>query len=94
MKRMRLIVSGRVQGVGYRASVRRRITPLGVTGFIRNLPDGTVEIVCEGDSHTLKEIIEIAKEGSLWSSTKAIDKTYAEPTGEFLSFDQLRTPPA
>lgn len=47
-KRWQLLISGRVQGVYYRASTEQKASSLGLTGFARNLPDGRVEIIAEG----------------------------------------------
>lgn len=87
MKRLHAHVSGRVQGVGYRAAVRKRVVLVdGVTGFIRNLPDGRVEIVAEGTEAQLKEVLSLAEEGSFWSSVDSISISYSEYTGEFREF--------
>jgi acylphosphatase len=53
--RKRLIVSGQVQDVGYMALVKRIARRLGIFGFIRNLPDGTVEVVCEGAIQAMQQ---------------------------------------
>ena len=54
MKRVHLIISGRVQGVFYRAAVRDIAAGYSITGFVRNLPDGTVEVVAEGPEPELR----------------------------------------
>ncbi|MFC2175006.1 acylphosphatase [archaeon] len=54
MKRVRIIISGRVQGVFYRAAVCDAAKNFDVTGFVKNLPDGTVEVVAEGEESELK----------------------------------------
>jgi len=56
MTARRWIVRGRVQGVGFRWSVRRRAEALGLVGFARNLPDGAVEVVARGEPHVLDEL--------------------------------------
>lgn len=50
------LVSGRVQGVYYRASARREAEALGLTGWVRNLPDGRVELVAMGSEHALRQL--------------------------------------
>lgn len=86
MKRLRAIVHGRVQGVGYRAAVHRRIAPIDVTGYVKNQPDGTVLIVAEGDQSTLEDVIDIAKSGSNWCSVSDIEISYESFEGNFPDF--------
>ncbi|MFH1143268.1 MAG: acylphosphatase [Candidatus Eisenbacteria bacterium] len=57
MRQFRAIVSGRVQGVCFRAETVLTARGLGLRGFARNLPDGTVEVVAAGPEDTLKELI-------------------------------------
>lgn len=63
MKKVRTIVAGRVQGVWYRARTRDKAVGLGVTGFVRNLPDGTVEIVAQGDDNQVDALMDWARQG-------------------------------
>jgi len=63
MKKVRAIVSGRVQGVWYRAHTRNKAAELGVAGFVRNLPDGTVEIVAQGDGVQVDGLMDWARLG-------------------------------
>ncbi|MGD9807614.1 MAG: acylphosphatase [Deferribacterales bacterium] len=86
MRRLHAVVHGRVQGVGYRASVNSRISKLDVTGYVKNLPDGTVEIVAEGADSVLADVLLIAEEGSLYSSVKKIDTTYCLAEGTYGGF--------
>jgi acylphosphatase len=53
---VRCLVSGRVQGVFYRASTQRKAEALGLTGWVRNLPDGRVEVLASGPEDALKEL--------------------------------------
>jgi acylphosphatase len=53
---LRCLVSGRVQGVYYRAATQRRAQTLGLTGWVRNLPDGCVELIAMGAEHALREL--------------------------------------
>lgn len=69
---MRCIISGKVQAVAYRAYVEVSATELGVVGYSRNLEDGTVEVVAQGDPTTLKEFVEHLHEGSLLSEVEAV----------------------
>lgn len=86
MRRLHALVHGRVQGVGYRASVNSRISKLDVTGYVKNLPDGTVEIVAEGADSALSDVLLIAHEGSLYSSVNKVDTTYCIADGSFEKF--------
>ncbi|HUK13016.1 MAG TPA: acylphosphatase [Thermoanaerobaculaceae bacterium] len=61
MAAKRFVVKGRVQGVGYRYFVVREADALGVSGFVRNLPDGQVEVVAAGEAALID-----ALEGRLW----------------------------
>ena len=58
MKRVRAIVSGRVQGVWYRAHTQEKAQEMGVVGYVRNCADGTVEIVAEGEEHRVEALLE------------------------------------
>ncbi len=63
MRRVRLRVSGRVQGVFFRDSVRGEAAARGVAGWVRNCPDGTVEAVFEGPPDAIDELIELCGRG-------------------------------
>jgi acylphosphatase len=64
MKRVRLIVSGLVQGVGFRHHTRRKAGEFGITGWARNLAEGSVEIEAQGNEVALKRFIEWAHAGA------------------------------
>ncbi len=63
MEARRVLVSGRVQGVGFRAFVARRARELGVSGFVRNLDDGRVEAVCAGEAAQVQALTEACRAG-------------------------------
>lgn len=63
MKRVHLFVSGRVQGVFFRAHTRDLAQRLELLGFVRNLPDGRVEVVAEGPAEKLQELIDFCHHG-------------------------------
>lgn len=73
MTEMRAIVSGKVQGVAYRAYIQDAAMKLGLAGYISNLSDGTVEIVAQGEQATLKDLVEYINEGSLLSKVQGVD---------------------
>ncbi len=60
--RVRIRFYGRVQGINFRHFVRTRADPLGVGGYVRNLPDGTVEAEFEGEARAVEELIRAAQE--------------------------------
>lgn len=63
MKCSHLIVSGRVQGVFFRANVRSKANELGLKGYAKNLENGDVEVVAEGEEPNIKELIDYIKSG-------------------------------
>ena len=73
----RFLISGRVQGVGFRFFVEARATTEGVHGWVRNLPDGRVETVLEGDETSVDRV-----EAALWRgpSGAVVDNVIVEPT--------------
>ena len=75
------LVGGRVQGVFYRATVARRARELEITGYAKNLPDGTVEVLAIGDASVVEGFVEWLWTGSTASkvtSVKATDVTLPE----------------
>jgi len=63
MKRLRIIVSGRVQAVGFRWATQKTARQLGINGYVRNLPNGDVEIVIEGDDIAIDRMLSWARQG-------------------------------
>ncbi len=72
MIEMQAIVSGKVQKVAYRTYVQNSADELGLVGYVENHPDGTVEVVAQGDPTTLKDFVEYLHEGSLLSVVEAV----------------------
>lgn len=85
-KRVHLLVSGRVQGVSFRAYTMREATSPGLKGWVRNLPDGTVEILAEGPFQKLEQLILWAHRGPSLARVDHVQANYQEPTGEFAGF--------
>jgi acylphosphatase len=85
--RLSAIVHGRVQGVFFRDFTRRQAWELGVTGFVRNLPDGTVEAVAEGRHDVLQQLLERLRMGPSGARVDKVDFSWSEHTGEFDSFE-------
>jgi len=86
MKRVHLFVSGRVQGVFFRAHTRDLAQKLGLSGFVRNLPDGGVEVVAEGPEEKLQELIQFCHHGPPLAHVTNVEIRWEEPTGEFRGF--------
>lgn len=72
MTEIRCIVSGKVQGVLFRNYVQDSATELGLTGWVKNLNDGTVEVLAQGLPDTLKEFVEYLHEGSSLSNVQSV----------------------
>ncbi|MEN3009795.1 MAG: acylphosphatase, partial [Candidatus Bipolaricaulaceae bacterium] len=79
-------VSGRVQGVFFRAHPRDLAQGLGLTGFVRYLPDGRVVVVAEGPEEKLRELIAFCHHGPPLAHVTGVELRWEEPTGEFRSF--------
>lgn len=79
--RYRIVVRGDVQGVGYRASCRRVAEQLGVAGTVRNLPDGSVEVIAEGDAAAVDRLVEWCREGPAYGRVTATVVDPEEPAG-------------
>jgi acylphosphatase len=87
MERARLLISGRVQGVGYRYSTVNAARRFGLRGWVRNLDDGRVEAVAEGPREKLEELIRWAHQGPPAARVSDVAVTWEPATGEFRSFD-------
>lgn len=90
MKRIHIFVSGIVQGVFFRYSTSIKAKQLGLTGWVRNLRDGRVEMVCEGKDDAIKEMIAWSKKGPPGAFVEKIDVQYEEYQGEFTDFQITR----
>jgi len=80
--RAHVFVSGKVQGVFYRATTRDRARDAGVDGWVRNLDDGRVEAVFEGDPDAVEALVEWCHTGSPRAAVDGVDVEYGEPQGE------------
>jgi acylphosphatase len=85
--RAHIFVSGLVQGVFFRENTRRRAESLGLKGFVKNLPDGRVEAVFEGEKEKVEKMVEWAKGGSKSARVDGIDARFQEYKGEFQNFE-------
>lgn len=85
--RLSAIVHGRVQGVFFRDFTRRQAWALGLTGYVRNLRDGTVEVVAEGSQDTLQQLLEQIKVGPSRAWVDKVDFHWGDHSGEFDRFE-------
>lgn len=79
--RAHVFVSGKVQGVYYRATTRETARDNGVDGWVRNLPDGRVEAVFEGPPDAVETMIAWCHEGSPAATVDDVEVEYEDPTG-------------
>lgn len=84
--RVHVFVSGRVQAVFFRSETRREARKRGVEGWVRNLRDGRVEAVFEGDEDVVKELIEFCRQGPPSARVTHLDVKWENYTGEFKDF--------
>jgi acylphosphatase len=84
--RLNIIISGRVQGVGFRYFVERLASQMGLVGFARNLPNGSVEAVAEGEESDLKKLLAALVKGPSSADILDVKTTWLPPTGEFRDF--------
>ena len=86
LKMVHLSVRGRVQGVFFRASAQREAKRLGLTGWVKNRPDGGVEILAEGEEDELKELIGWANRGPSAARVERVDVRWRSFVGDFSDF--------
>ncbi|MGH9001772.1 MAG: acylphosphatase [Acidimicrobiia bacterium] len=82
MIRRRLLLSGRVQGIGFRYSFRRVAESAGVSGWCRNLDDGRVEAAVEGEADAVERVVTWARKGPSRAVVTQVDVMEEPPTGE------------
>lgn len=85
--RAHLIIEGRVQGVFYRATARSTAAGLGITGWVRNLPDGSVEAVAEGPERVVDKFVDWCRKGPPGAFVSNIRISRENPRGEFNDFE-------
>lgn len=81
-----MVASGRVQGVGFRFFVRQQATARGLSGWVRNLPDGSVEIHAEGDRELLEDLVVRVEEGPTFGRVDNLAVDWQEPAGSYYQF--------
>lgn len=88
MNAKRLVIAGRVQGVGFRAWMVDKARTLGVSGWVRNCADGRVEALVAGDAAAVEELSRLCRRGPRLAEVSSIDEDLAEPP-EDLGFYQV-----
>ena len=86
-RKIELVVSGVVQGVGFRYYVYQRARQLGLVGTVRNLPDGRVQVVAEGARGELEILIKELTVGPRFASVQDVELKWSEPSGSYDGFD-------
>ena len=84
---LHLYVSGRVQGVGFRDFARREARRLGLGGWVRNLPDGRVEIWAQGPPGALSAFLEQVRRGPRAARVDGVEVQRAAPSAEYVDFE-------
>jgi acylphosphatase len=84
--RVRAVVAGRVQGVGFRAFAREKAEALGLSGYVRNVPDGSVEVVAEGEREAAERLLAILREAFWAARVDDVRSEMTQPEGEFSGF--------
>jgi acylphosphatase len=87
LKRLYARVYGVVQGVGFRRFVQIHAKRLGLKGYAKNMPDGTVEVVAEGYEESLRKLLEYLKIGPPLAKVDKVEYKIEEYKGEFITFD-------
>ena len=86
LKQLQIHVRGRVQGVYFRASAQREARRLGLSGWVRNRPDGSVEMLAEGEELSIREPQGWAQKGQSAARVDRLDTRWRGFTGEFSDF--------
>jgi acylphosphatase len=86
MQRAHIIVHGYVQGVFFRHNTKQEALSLGLKGYVKNMPDGTVEIIAEGPEDKISKLIGFCKSSPGASDVTKVDVNLEKATGEFDTF--------
>ena len=87
MKTARVFISGFVQGVGFRYFVKKNAQDLGLTGWVRNTPDGRVEAIFQGRKEDIEKLISLCRKGPFLSEVKNVEVKWEEAGDKFESFE-------
>ena len=84
-ERVHLFISGKVQGVFFRLNTKKKAKELGISGWVKNLSDGRVEILVEGVKEKIEELIKWAQKGPLFAKVDGLEIERQDFEGEFNS---------
>ncbi|TFG89627.1 MAG: acylphosphatase [Gemmatimonadales bacterium] len=90
MARAELVIRGRVQGVFYRQSTKDTAVRLGLTGWARNCPDGSVAALFEGEKHLVEDAISWCRQGPPAARVSSVEVEWQDFQGEFATFEIRR----
>lgn len=87
MQQAHLFISGFVQGIGYRQFVKSNAQRLGLTGWVRNLSDGRVETLVQGEKKNIEELIVLCKTGPMLAEVKDMEVEWIQDQEKFSDFE-------
>jgi acylphosphatase len=85
--RLKAVIKGEVQGVGFRWAVQSQAGRLGLTGYAENLADGSVRVEAEGPPDRLDQLEAFLHQGPRWAEVESLDSQRSPATGEFHQFE-------
>jgi len=86
MKRIHILITGKVQGISFRYYTKKKAEELQIKGWVKNLPNGDVEIVVEGNNSNITSFMDWCKTGPSLANVKNIAINEEQPTNEFSTF--------
>ena len=81
---------GQVQGVNFRSSTKAEADALGLTGWVRNCPEGSVEVVIEGLKEAVQQLVDWCQHGPVWARVDGLTVEWQAASGEFCEFEVRR----
>jgi acylphosphatase len=88
-KRVEAVVSGRVQGVGFRYFATNSASRLGLAGIVQNNSTGQIFTIAEGEEEALKQYLADLRRGPIKSDVTSLQATWGDPTGQFKHFEAI-----
>jgi acylphosphatase len=85
----RIFVLGFVQGIGFRYFVKSNTRKLGLKGWVRNLPDGRVEVLAQGEKEVIEKLIKICEKGPFLSEVKSVVVAWEKEEEQFAGFETV-----